>query len=222
MVVLGGPTFREVSQLIKDINSQGQDCFEVIGLLDDDQTLHGRSICGVNVLGPLGLALDFSEDIVFALAINNYKRRIQRIEIINKLGLPHNRFPALIHPTGVMDDSTQVGYGSQVFQFCTAAHGVKIGKFCMLSPFSLFALDAWVDNGVLTGARVTVLGGVRLGECSFLGSGSIITEKVVIGQGALVGAGSLVQKDVKPGHFTMGYPASKQIRNIPITKDILK
>jgi len=220
MVILGGPTFRELHQLIVDINAAGDKYYNVIALLDDDEKLHGNKICGVKVMGPLKMVHEFPKDTALALAINNYKRRIQRIEIINDLALSTDRFPALIHPTGVFDSSTKIGYGTQVFQFCTTAHGVVIGNFCMVSPFSLFASDSCLGNGVLTGARVTVLGGAKIGSSSFIGSGSILIEDIVVGAGALIGAGSLLQKNVKQGHFTMGNPATQQIKNIRVPENI--
>jgi len=221
MVVLGGPTFKELQQLILDINAAGDKHYNVIALLDDNEELHGTKICGVEVKGHLKMVHEFPEDTALALAINNYKRRVQRIKIIETLGLKSDRFPALIHPTGVIDPSTNIGYGSQVYQFCTTALGVIVGNFCMLSPFSLFASDVCLGDGVLTGARVTVLGGVKLESLSFVGSGSIITEGVIVGTGALIGAGSLLQRNVKSGYFTMGYPATQQIKNIRVPEKLL-
>jgi len=155
------------------------------------------------------------------LAINNNKRRIQRMEILKNLGLPYNRFPTLIHPTVVVDSSARIGNGCQIFQFCSIANGVAIGEFSMLSPYSLCALDSHLGSGVLTGARVTILGKAQLGACSFIGSGSLVVENVVVGPGAFVGAGSLLLQNVKPGHFTMGNPALQQVRNIRVPESIV-
>lgn len=222
IVVLGGNTFREIHQLIEDINASGKHAYKVSTLLDDNEELHGTEICGVSVKGPLAMAHDFPDDTLFALAINNSKRRIQRLDILYRLGLSPDRFPPLVHPSAVIDSSTRIGHGTQIYQFCTTAHGVCISEFCMISPYSLFALDCIIGKGVLTGARVSVLGKVNIGACSFIGSGSLLVENIVIGPAAFIGAGSLVLQDVKPGHFTMGNPARQQIRNIIVPGDLLK
>ena len=216
MAVLGGPTFRELRQLIDDINTSGNGSYDVVALLDDNEELHGTQVCGVTIKGPLLMAHEFPSGTVFALAINNDRRRIQRMEILRGLGLPSDRFPALVHPSAIIDPSTKIGYGSQLFQLCTTADGVVIGEFCMLSPFSLFALDCRLGNGVLAGARVTALGEVSLGSSSFIGSGSLLMKGIEVGPGAFVGAGSLVAQDVKSGYFTMGNPARQQMRNIQV------
>lgn len=220
IVVLGGKTFREIHQLIEDINASGEFTYEVSALLDDNEELHGTDICGVTVEGPLSRAHDFPDDTVFALAINNSKRRIQRFNILRNLGLPIERFPPLIHPSAVIDPSTKIGYGTQIYQYCTTAHGVCIGEFCMISPYTLFALDCYVGTGVMTGARVTVLGNVKIRSCSFIGSGSILTDGIEIGPAAFIGVGSVVLQDIKPGHFTMGNPARQQIRNIQVPEEL--
>jgi sugar O-acyltransferase (sialic acid O-acetyltransferase NeuD family) len=222
MVVLGGKTFREIHQLIEAINASGKQSYEVIDLLDDNEELHGTDICGVNVKGPLSTVHSYPVDTVFAVAINNSKRRVQRMDILHNLGVPADRFPPLVHPSVVIDPSTKIGHGTQIYQFCTTAHGVRFGDFCMISPYSLFALDCIVGNGVLTGARVTVLGNVKIGACSFIGSGSVLMENTTIGPAAFIGAGSVVLQDVRPGHFTMGNPARQQIRNIKVPEDLLK
>jgi len=218
IVVLGGRTFREIHQLIEDINASGRLSYEVIALLDDNEELHGTVICGVEVKGPLSEAHHYPDDTMFVLAINNSRRRIQRMNIVHRLGLSSDRFPPLIHPTAVIDRSTKIGYGTQIYQFCTTAHNVCFGEFCMISPYSLLALDCTIGNGVLMGARVTVLGNVKIGACSFIGSGSLLMEGTIIGPAAFVGAGSVVLQDVLPGHFTMGNPARQQIRNIHVPK----
>jgi len=222
MVVLGGKTYREIHQLIDAINISGKHSYCVIALLDDNEELHGTDICGVKVKGPLSMVHSYPVDTVFALAINNSKRRIQRMDILHNLRVIADRFPPLVHPSAVIDPSTKIGHGTQIYQFGTTAHGVRLGDFCMISPYSLFALDCIVGNGVLTGARVTVLGNVKIGACSFIGSGSTIMENITIGPAAFVGAGSIVLQDVLPGHFTMGNPARQQIRNIQVPENLLK
>jgi len=222
IVVLGGKTFREIHQLIEDINASGKHSYEVTALLDDNEELHGTNICGVTVKGPLSKVHSYPVDTVFAMAINNNKRRIQRMDILRNLGLPLERFPHLVHPSAVIDPSTKIGHGTQIYQFCTTAPGVCLDEFCMISPYSLFALDCIVGKGVLTGARVTVLGNVKIGACSFIGSGSLLTESIVIGPAAFIGAGSVVLQDVHSGHFTMGNPARQQIRNIQVPEDLLE
>jgi len=88
-------------------------------------------------------------------------------------------------------------------------HGMKIGDYVMIGPYCLFAsvkhgFEDWkkpmifqpvseapitIESDVWIGAKVTVIGGVT------------------IGNGAIVAAGSVVTKDVKPYSIVGGVPA---------------
>lgn len=88
-------------------------------------------------------------------------------------------------------------------------HGMKIGNFVMIGPYCLFAsvkhgFEDWkkpmifqpvseapitIENDVWIGAKVTIIGGVT------------------IGNGAIVAAGSVVTKDVEPYSIVGGVPA---------------
>ncbi len=88
-------------------------------------------------------------------------------------------------------------------------HGMKIGNYVMIGPYSLFAsvkhgfedyqkpmifqpvseAPITIENDVWIGAKVTVIGGVT------------------IGNGAIVAAGAVVTKDVKPYSIVGGVPA---------------
>lgn len=88
-------------------------------------------------------------------------------------------------------------------------HGMKIGNYVMIGPYCLFAsvkhgFEDWrkpmifqpvseapitIENDVWIGAKVTVIGGVT------------------IGNGAIVAAGSVVTKNVKPYAIVGGVPA---------------
>ena len=84
LVILGASAFPEISDLVKDINSVNN-VYEVIEILDDNETLHGSTIEGVKVGGPLDKSSGFSEEIKFVLAIGSYRTRIQKYYILKKL-----------------------------------------------------------------------------------------------------------------------------------------
>ena len=52
-----------------------------------------------------------------------------------------------------------------------------------------------------------ILGGVKIGENSFIGSGTIINPNVNIGKNCVIGSGSVVTKDVADNLTVYGVPA---------------
>jgi len=214
MVVLGASGFIDLHTLIRDINAEGKECYDVIALLDDNVDLHGKEIYGVPVIGRLDVAGGYGDDTVFALQVNNLESRIRRLEIIRELALPPERFPKLIHPSCVIGDYAEIGFGTQIYPFGSVKSTSVLGDFCVFYEYFGTSTHVKIADGCMGGGRVSLLDSCRLSHCVFVGSSSVITEDVHLGAGSMVGAGSLVLKNVMPGHFTMGNPARKQIPNI--------
>ena len=221
VVVLGGPSFIELVQLIDGINKESDVFFEVIAILDDNPDIQGTEICGVKVKGTLAKATTYGDEVKFALNITNFKRRIQRYELFKSLGIPKERFVTLIHPSCSIAKTVTIGYGCFIWPFSVILEKARIGNFSFVNTSSIVAANCQLGIGVLFGSRVTVLGEAKIGNCSFIGSCSTICEKVEVGPGSFIGVGSVVLKDVKPGHFTMGNTATAQIRDIKVPGDIL-
>lgn len=87
--------------------------------------------------------------------------------------------------------STVIGEGTKIDNLVHVAHGVKIGKNCL----------------VVAG---TIIGGsVEIGDNCFIGMGAKIKNKVTIGNGVTIGAGAVVLKNVPDGETWAGVPAKK-------------
>ena len=53
------------------------------------------------------------------------------------------------------------------------------------------------------------VGGVKIGNDSWIGAGAIILNGLTIGEGAVIGAGAVVTRDVEPYTIVVGNPAHK-------------
>lgn len=87
--------------------------------------------------------------------------------------------------------STVIGEGTKIDNLVHVAHGVKIGKNCLI-------------------VAGTIIGGsVEIGDNCFIGMGAKIKNKVTIGNGVTIGAGAVVLKNVPDGETWAGVPAKK-------------
>lgn len=216
LVVLGASSFIDLHTLIRDINAAGKERYEVIALLDDDPGKHGAKICDVPVVGSLAKAREYADDIAFVLGVNNFARRVRRLEIIRELAFPLERFPRLIHPSCVIGDYAEVGFGTQIYPFSSIKNTTTLGSFCVFFEYFAASTHVRVADGCLGGGRVSLLDSCTISSCVFVGTGAVIAENVALGAGCMVGAHSLVTRKIQPGHFTMGNPATKQIPNISL------
>jgi len=133
-----------------------------------------------------------------------------------------------IHPTSEVQ-TTQIGEGTTIWQYCVVLEGAKIGKNCNIN-FNVF-----VENDVIIGDNVTVKSGVqlwdglRIGNNVFIGPNSTFTndliprskvypesfEMTVIEEGASIGANATIVAGNVIGKFSLVGAGSVVTKSIP-------
>lgn len=217
---LGASTaVHEVCEIIKAINSI-QLNYEVIAILDDNASTHGKEIRGVSVLGNLSMVHGFSEDVKFIFGIGSMKTRLIRQTILKRVGIPPDRFVTIIHPTAVIDESAKIGPG------CIIHPGACIGNDAVIESFTIIAVNSAVGPyvhiqsfGMIT-SLVVILSYAKIGKAVFVGSCSCVTEHVEIGHGSMIGAGTVVSRNVDVGCFFLGNPA-RLINRMDVPEDLI-
>ena len=81
----------------------------------------------------------------------------------------------------------------------------KIGV--ILNSGSTVDHDCIIEDGAHVSPGTNLAGGVRVGECAWVGIGAAVREGVSIGSNAIVGAGAAVVDDVPDGAVVGGVPA---------------
>jgi UDP-3-O-[3-hydroxymyristoyl] glucosamine N-acyltransferase len=85
--------------------------------------------------------------------------------------------------------STTIGSGTKIDNLVQLAHGVKVGKNCILVSQVGVAGSSELGNNVVLGGQVGLVGHIKLGD------------------GVQVGAQSGIMSDVPAGTVMFGYPA---------------
>jgi len=112
---------------------------------------------------------------------------------------------AFIHPLSDVQ-STDIGDGTRIWQFCVVLPGAKIGRNCNICSHCLIEGGAVIGDNVTVKCGVQVWDGVSLEDDVFVGANVTFTndrhpksgnrdfalEKTVVGRGASIGAGAVI------------------------------
>ena len=205
LIVGGGGLARETLELVRAVN-RAAPTWDLLGILDDNPALRGTRVGGAEVLGPAEAVHDRPDALVCA-CVASPQDPLRRLRLVERLGLPAERYATLVHPAAVVPDSASIGPGAVLHATAVLTADVRLGAHASLMPAVVLTHDDVIEDGVTFGAGVCVAGGVTIERGAYVGSGALIREKLVIGAGALVGMGAVVTRDVPAGETWMGVPA---------------
>jgi sugar O-acyltransferase (sialic acid O-acetyltransferase NeuD family) len=182
---------------------EGHTC---VGILDDNPLLHGKTVYGVQVLGPIDSGADYP-DCFFVNAVYSISARTIRAALIQKAGVEQDRFITLIHPTASISPSASIGRGTVILANVTVCANAVIGRHCVVLPNSVLNHDVVIADHVSIASCVGLAGAVKVEEASYIGMGAQIRERLTVGAEAVVAMGAIVTADVPPGETVLGCPA---------------
>jgi sugar O-acyltransferase (sialic acid O-acetyltransferase NeuD family) len=207
-IVGAGGFARETAQLLAACAPALGQSLRLLGFLDDDPALAGRSVDGVPVLGP-STALYDAPHAGAVLCVGSPRNPLARMRLAGRLGLPEHRYATVVHPTVSVSVDSVVGPGTVLLAQSVLTAGVRVGAHVAVMPRVVLTHDDVVEDYATLASGVLLGGGVRVGRGAYIGAGAMVREQVVIGAGALVGMGSVVRRDVPPGEVWAGNPARR-------------
>jgi sugar O-acyltransferase (sialic acid O-acetyltransferase NeuD family) len=213
IVVGGGGLAREVAATVAAVNADVP-TWELLGFLDDDPTLHGTTIAGHEVLGPLEVAHDHP-DVQVVICIASPSDRLARKRVAIRLGRSSDAFATIIHPAASIGAGTEVGAGTVILAGTVTTTDVTIGEHCVLMPNVTLTHDDLLASYVICGSGVLLSGMVQVGEGTYLGAGCHVRESCWVGAWAMVGMGAVLLEDVPVGQIWVGNPA-RYLRSIEL------
>ncbi|WP_372593646.1 NeuD/PglB/VioB family sugar acetyltransferase [Actinotalea sp.] len=176
---------------------------EVVGLLDDNEDLHGSSVGGVRVLGGIESVADHPDALLVVCA----GKGSSRAALVERLGASPERFATVLHPTVEVPGGCTVGPGSVLLSGVVLTADVTVGSHVVAMPQVTFTHDDVIEDFATFAAGVSLGGSVRVGRGAYLGMNVSVREGLSVGAGATVGMGAAVLASVPGGQTWAGVPA---------------
>ncbi|GAA0450163.1 transferase [Paractinoplanes deccanensis] len=189
----------------RETASAARDTWNVLGFLDDDPALHGTVRSGLPILG--GTERVHETDAAVVVCVGNPRNFTARKQIVERLGLPAERYATVVHPLASVGAGSVLGPGTVLLAGTVLTADVAVGSHVAVMPQAVLTHDDRVGDYCTIASGVRLGGGAVLDEGAYAGSGALIREGVKVGAWSLVGMGSVVLHDVPAGEVWAGNPA---------------
>jgi len=208
LVIIGVSSNFDLVELACEIReSDGSHRYSIAGFLDDDPRKQGQFFRGHPVLGVIDSANGCPGDFFFVNAIGNVKGVASRDRIVERAGVPEERFATLVHPRAHVSASSRLGPGAVVLAGATIGSDAQLDGFCDVMHNAIVSHGCSIGKFAFLAAGAALGGGVVVGECTFIGLNASVREGVRIGKRAIVGQGAVVIHDVPDNTTVAGSPA---------------
>jgi len=206
VIILGaGGHGRAILDLLQKLN------YEVRGFSDPDQTLWGKTIDGVPVIGGDDEILNLDTDVIhLALGVGGTGDNSFRKKLFTFFSERHYTFPSFVHPSAIIASNVILGKGSIAMAGSVIQTGCRIGDNVIINTGALVDHNCIIGDHVHIAPGAVISGNVSVGVGAHVGTGSTVIQNIRIGDRALVAAGAVVVRDIEPGEKVMGVPAKRK------------
>lgn len=178
--------------------------WESVAFLDKDKNI--KLSMGLEVIGPSDDVFTHLEEYEIFIGIGDNATRQRFYKKLETVGAS---IPVLIHPNSVVGEQVEIGFGTVVMAGVIINCCTSIGKGCIINTCSSVDHDNKIEDFVHISPGVHLAGTVNVGECSWLGIGSVVSNNVNISRGCKIGAGAVVVRDTNESGIYVGVPAKK-------------
>jgi len=187
--------------IIEDINKLNP-TWKVLGYIDTDKSLKGKTIGGYKVLGTRYENDPSSIYGVCGIMDNRIRSKVME-EDIEKAGLLS---ASLVHPSVIFCDDFKHGEGLVLYPDVKISYNVKIGNGVIVNYNSVLGHDLRIGHNTFIGPSVTITGRIQLGNNCMIGAGAVFMPGIKISDNSVIGVGTTVMSNVKESNIVVDMP----------------
>ncbi len=197
---LGGKQVLEIARWLSNI--------EIVGFIDDSQSLHGKEPSGYKVFGDidtLKYMVDRQEiDGVILSSHSEMRRKVyQRLkDEIESIDLV-----TMIDPRAIVGSAVEIGEGVLIEAGAVIGTGTKVGNGVIVDTGAIVSHDCAIGDHCHLSPGCTLSGLVELEDNVMVGVGASINSTVTVGRNTIISPGSAVMNHVIDNVVVIGVPA---------------
>lgn len=172
--------------------------------LDDNKNIN--SSMGIDIIGTSDNILELIDDYDIFVGIGNNSIRQKFLEILEENGAS---IPTLIHPSAIIGSQVKIGHGTAVMAGAIINCCTSIGKGCIINTGATIDHDNRIEDFVHVSPGVHLAGTVTIGQGTWLGIGSIVSNNLSISSSCTIGAGAVVVSDITESGTYVGVPVRR-------------
>ena len=199
-IIIGAGTYGQVyAEYLKD-------SYQIVGYIDDNETLIGSTCNGVEVLGNREfLFQSIDRSVAIFVPIGNNDIRVELLQTLNAAGF---NTPSFIYPHADIHNNVRLGKAVYVLPASNIMPSTIIGDYVMISMGVNIAHHNIIEDGCFFSQGSNIGASVHIQQNAYFGINSTLMTGVKnVGKNALIGAGAVVIRDVPDYAVVVGNPA---------------
>ncbi len=202
IIIGGGGHAKAIICIIKKLEK-----YDIIGYTD---IINKGLVLGVKYLGTDEVLSDIIKNIPdcnAVIGIGNITLSDQQRKIYKKLKDLGFKLPVIISKNALVKEEVVIGEGTVVFEGAIINVCSILGICVVVNTRAIVEYDCYIGDFVHLTPLTKVGNGVKIGNNSFIGSGTMIKREIEILDNCLTGAGSVIlESTIQQGKY-LGIPA---------------
>jgi sugar O-acyltransferase (sialic acid O-acetyltransferase NeuD family) len=203
VVIIGAGGFgREVIEIFKDQNCIKK-TWEILGFIDENSALWGKTINNFSVLGGLDW-FDNNEGVGCVVAIGDPKTKKRITDILEAKDVV---FSNAIHPSVLISEFVDLGKNVIICAGSILTVNISIKNHVIINLNCTVGHDTIIEDYCSIMPGVSINGENHIEKGVYIGTGTTFVQQIHVGEWSVIGAGAVVIDNIPNGVLAVGIPA---------------